>query len=131
MENRVRPTRAGLFAIELFTAVCVFVFCAAVCGGLFVRADVMSRESEDLSRAVNEARSAAECYKAAGGDLYMTAELFGGEVEGGVLVWESEDGLVIHMTSREEDGYTAGGLTASLDGETLVDWDIAALEETT
>ncbi len=130
MENRVRPTRAGLFAIELLIAVCVFVFCAAVGGGLFVRAEVTSRDSVVLNRAVNEARSAAECFKAAGGDLDMTARLLGGDVENGVLVIKTDEGLILNMTSHEEEGFTAGELTVYYDDEKLIRWDVASLEET-
>ena len=83
VEERVRPTRSGLFAIELVIAVGVFTLCAAICMGLFVRAETVSRRSADLNRAVSEARSAAECFKAAGGGLERTADLAGGAVEDG------------------------------------------------
>ena len=76
--ERIKPTRSGLFAIELLIAVGVFSLCAAICVGLFVRSEVMSQDSADLNRAVTEARSAAECFKAVGGDLEKTAELTGG-----------------------------------------------------
>ena len=81
MRERIRPTRSGLFAIELVAAVGVFILCAAVCVGVIVQAEVMSRDSADLVRAVNEARNAAECFKAADGDLERTAALFGGELQ--------------------------------------------------
>ena len=42
-EERIRPTRSGLFMIELLIAVGVFTLCAAVCVGLFVRSEVMRR----------------------------------------------------------------------------------------
>ena len=80
--ERVKPTRSGLFAIELLIAVGVFSLCAAICVGLFVRSEVMSQDSADLNRAVSEARSAAECFKAAGGDLERTAQLTGGQMMG-------------------------------------------------
>ena len=78
--ERIKPTRSGLFAIELLIAVGVFSLCAAICVGQFVRSEVMSQDSADLNRAVAEARSAAECFKAVGGDLEKTAELTGGRV---------------------------------------------------
>ena len=81
--ERIKPTRSGLFAIELLIAVGVFSLCAAICVGLFVRSEVMSQDSADLNRAVTEARSAAECFKAVGGDLEKTAELTGGSLEDG------------------------------------------------
>ncbi|MBR0280789.1 MAG: hypothetical protein IJQ81_04250 [Oscillibacter sp.] len=80
MRERIRPTRSGLFAIELTLAVGVFTLCAAICTGIFVQSEVMSQDSEALSRAVNEARNVAECFKAARGDLARTAQLSGGEI---------------------------------------------------
>ena len=85
MAERIKPTRSGLFAIELLIAVGVFSLCAAICVGLFVRSEIMSQDSADLNRAVSEARSVADCFKAAGGDLEKTAELTGGVVEDGRL----------------------------------------------
>ena len=90
--ERIKPTRSGLFAIELLIAVGVFSLCAAICVGLFVRSEVMSQDSADLNRAVAEARSTAECFKAAGGDLEKTAELTGGEVlDGDALFIEFDE----------------------------------------
>ena len=74
MKERVRPTKTGLFMTELLICVGVFSLCAAICVGLFVKAEVMSQDSADLNRAVIAARNAAECYKAAGGDLNRAAE---------------------------------------------------------
>ena len=92
MEERIRPTKSGLFAIELLIAVGIFSLCAAICMGLFVRSEVMSQEAADLNRAVSAARSAAECYKAAGGDLEKTAELTGGGVlDAGTLFIEFDE----------------------------------------
>lgn len=125
MEERIRPTRSGLFAIELLIAVGIFSLCAAICVGLFVRAEVMSRHSADLNQAVTQARSAAECYKAAGGDLERTAELTGGSVEGGRLVlafdgdsWQSvgecgtgvDSVFLLELTPEEAQGVAAARL---------------------
>ena len=75
MDERIKPTKSGLFAIELLIAVGVFSLCAAICVGLFVRSEIISQDSADLNQAVTAARSASECFKAAGGDLQRTAEL--------------------------------------------------------
>ena len=88
MDERIKPTKSGLFAIELLIAVGVFSLCAAICVGLFVRSEIISQDSADLNQAVTAARSASECFKAAGGDLERTAELTGGEVSNGVLFLE-------------------------------------------
>ena len=144
-EERIRPTRSGLFMIELLIAVGVFTLCAAVCVGLFVRAEVMSRESADLTRAVAEARSVAECWKAAGGDFEKTAELCGGTVEQDTLVigfdrnWEqtasaSDAAFFAMMEPVAADGYAAATLRVvrrENGGEALLNWnDLAALEVT-
>ena len=115
MRERIRPTRSGLFAIELVAAVGVFILCAAVCVGIIVQAEVMSRDSEDLVQAVNEARNAAECFKAANGDLERTAELFGGEFQpdGTMMsVVQTYDGNWNRLSGPEADQIPPAGTTA-------------------
>ena len=146
--ERIKPTRSGLFAIELLIAVGVFSLCAAICVGLFVRSEVMSQDSTDLNRAVAEARSAAECFKAVGGDLEKTAELTGGQISGDTTLFISydqswhkldagaESAFDITLTLRPEDGYTGASLSVQrydrtekeTTGTTFLFWEIAALE---
>ena len=146
--ERIKPTRSGLFAIELLIAVGVFSLCAAICVGLFVRSEVMSQDSADLNRAVAEARSAAECFKAVGGDLEKTAELTGGQIIGDTTLFISydqswhkldtgaESAFAITLTLRPEDGYTGASLSVQrydrtekeTTGTTFLFWEIAALE---
>ena len=148
MRERIKPTRSGLFAIELLISVGVFSLCAAICVGLFVRSEVLSQDSANLNRAVIEARSAAECFKAAGGDLEKTAQLTGGEISGGSALFLKYDenwnkpgpgaAVVFELTllPTPEDGYTSASVSVKRydvrDGETvgesILDWDIAALE---
>lgn len=146
--ERIKPTRSGLFAIELLIAVGVFSLCAAICVGLFVRSEVMSQDSADLNRAVAEARSAAECFKAVGGDLEKTAELTGGQISGDTTLFISydqswhkldagaESAFDITLTLRPEGGYTGASLSVQrydrtekeTTGTTFLFWEIAALE---
>ncbi len=146
--ERIKPTRSGLFAIELLIAVGVFSLCAAICVGLFVRSEVMSQDSAGLNRAVAEARSAAECFKAVGGDLEKTAELTGGQIIGDTTLFISydqswhkldagaESAFDITLTLRPEDGYTGASLSVQrydqtekeTTGTTILFWEIAALE---
>ena len=148
MQERIKPTRSGLFAIELLIAVGIFSLCAAICVGLFVRADVMSRDSADLNRAVTEARNAAECFKAAGGDLEETARLTGGALAaGGKLILEYDANwnklgpgpagvYELVLLSAPGNGYTSASLSVKRydvkDGivvaESILAWDVAALE---
>ena len=148
MQERIKPTRSGLFAIELLISVGVFSLCAAICVGLFVRAEVMSQDSANLNRAIIEARSAAECFKAAGGDLEETARLTGGELaDGGRLFLEYDENWNVLETgiagtfelilrSEVKEGYTSASLSVKrydvrdgiAMGDILLDWDIAVLE---
>lgn len=83
-----RPTersRTTLFLIELAIALGVFAFCAAVCLGIFGTAKRLTRESEALSGASVAAQSAAECYKAAAGDLTACAVLLDAVLENGAV----------------------------------------------
>ena len=130
MGERIRPTRSGLFAIELLIAVGIFSLCAAICVGLFVRSEVMSQDSADLDLAVTEARNTAECFKAAGGDLEETARLTGGELAQDVLHLRYDENFELVLTPVQEDGYISAVLSVrrtDTDEEILV-WDIAVLE---
>jgi len=146
MDERIRPTRSGLFAIELLISVGVFTLCAAICISLFVRSDVMSRDSADLIRAVNEARSVAECYKAAGGDPDRTASLCGAQADtdGRILlkfdggwnrVTDGPETFQLYLTPNAAEGVddepgTSGAVVSVVrEGtERLLSWEIAAWE---
>ena len=130
MRERIKPTRSGLFAIELLISVGIFSLCAAICVGLFVRAEVMSRDSADLNRAVTEARNAAECFKAAGGDLEETARLTGGELAGDMLLLRYDGELELTLTPAREDGYISAVLSVKRadTNEDILVWNIAVLE---
>ena len=148
MGERIKPTRSGLFAIELLIAVGIFSLCAAICVGLFVRAELISRDSDDLNRAVTEARNAAECFKAAGGDLEETARLINGNLkaDGKLFLefdadWKKLDpGAVgtyeLMLLATPGDGYTGASLSVKRydvrdgfdPGEDILVWDIAVLE---
>lgn len=142
MGERIKPTRSGLFAIELLISVGIFSLCAAICVGLFVRSEVMSRDSADLNRAVTEARSTAECFKAAGGNLEETARLTGGKlVDRDVLFLEYDEDwnkldsgatgtYVLMLLSSPKDGYVGASLSVRWvdTNEDILVWDVAALE---
>ena len=147
-EERIRPTRSGLFMIELLIAVGVFTLCAAVCVGLFVRAEVMSRESADLTRMTTEARNVVECWKAVGGDFEKAAQLCGGgggtsaltvqyDADWNRIPYQSPENpnavYQIHLAGQSEGGYVSADLWVAKVGEPaeLLNWyDLAALEVT-
>lgn len=146
MRNRVRPTRAGLFFIELMIAVGVFAFCAAICIGLFTSAEKTSRSDMDLVQAMNVARDAGEYFKAAHGDLRETAGMTQGYVEDGELTllydedWQQVspiqgDGAVFRLSlcpDREGEGYLVASIQVFVQGEEdapMLSWEVAALED--
>lgn len=142
MEERVRPSPTGLAAIELTVAVGVFVLCAAICLGLLVRAELVSRRSEALTGAVSQARAAAACFQAAGGDLAETADLLEAQPPRGDTLTLSYDSgwtltreeaafsLTLTPASEEEPGLReASLLVTDAQGDTLVSWTVAALED--
>ncbi len=80
--------KATLFLMELVLVIFFFSICAAICVNIFGSAQTMADNSENVSRAAVEARSAASCFKAAEGDLEQTALLMNGvETDDSVLVY--------------------------------------------
>lgn len=79
-------SKSGLFLFELIFAILFFALASAVCVRLFAEAHLTSLHSRDLSHALTEAQSAAECFKASPGDLQRLADLLGAHREGETLV---------------------------------------------
>ena len=141
--KRLRPTRSGLFAIELMAAVGIFTLCAALCVGLFVKAEMKSRASADLTRAVNEARSISECFKAASGDLSETQALCGGALtERTLFFYYDKDwniceapcagGFRIELNAEVPGSFAVSGALCAVfenTGEALLSWRLSALRE--
>ena len=120
----MRMSRSGLLVIELVIAVGIFSLCAAICIGLFVQADRVSRESDMLSRAVSAAQNVAEQYKAADGDLGRLAEACGAlqmadgsltlAFDAGWLQVDPADGAASYrptVTPETAQGYQRASLT--------------------
>ncbi|MEA4892273.1 MAG: hypothetical protein VB085_06895 [Peptococcaceae bacterium] len=74
-------SKTGLFLMELILMVLVFSFSAAACLRVFAYARKVSDYSEDLNEAVLKAQSAAEAYKAAGGDLEKACGTIAGSAD--------------------------------------------------
>ena len=72
MKQRSKST---LFLIEQIIVIAVFAVCAAACVRILAASYFISQESKDLSNAVLAAQSAAESYKAVGGDLEKVARI--------------------------------------------------------
>ncbi len=88
---RGNSPKTSLFLTELIIMILFFSVSAAVCMRLFASAHTMSKDSRDLSSAVMEAQSAAECFKSAGGDISGSASILGASV--------TDSGFVINYDS--------------------------------
>ncbi len=69
----------GPVLMELLLSIIIFSLAATFCISVFVHAKSTSDDSAELTQAVLMSRSAAECFKATGGDLENTAAILGGE----------------------------------------------------
>ena len=79
-------SKSGLFLMELIIVITFFAVAGAVCMQLFAAAHRLSTRSIGMQMAVISAQSAAESFKAAGGDMDLMASLLGGTFEGDLLV---------------------------------------------
>lgn len=59
-----RKQHSGVFMMEMIMVVFFFILCASICILVFVRADRMSRQADDLNQGVLAAQSVAEVWKA-------------------------------------------------------------------
>lgn len=85
-------SKTPLSLIEITVMILVFSVCAAVCMKLFVSAGEKARFSGDLSRAAALAQTAADTYRACGGDLEETGARLPADCRDGVLtLWLDED----------------------------------------
>ena len=119
MQASRAKSKSSLFLLELLIMIGFFAVASVVCINLFVQAHLRSIGSRDLNRAVIAAQSAAETFKAAGGDSRRAAEILGGFLGG-------SDEVVLYYDSRwqpaaaiEERGYTLRMFT-SFDGDLMI-----------
>jgi len=135
--DRIRPTATGLFMTELLIAVGIFSLCAAVCLGLFAKAEVIRQDCADQDNAVEAAKSAAAAFRTCGWGEDLP-ELSGGKEEDGVVTilydgaWQpAVDGAAYTLTLTpvsEKPCPEAELRVTRRDGTELLCWRIAALE---
>ena len=126
-----RNSRSALFLMELIFAILFFAIASAVCVQLFVRAHLISRDTQDLNQAMAGAQSAAAVLQAEQGDLAAASVLLeGSQMENGVLTlrydsdWqpaeeEAQTSYLLQMTPDEEQT-TQITVTRIEDGEVLI-----------
>lgn len=86
MNRRLARSKSTLFLIELVLAIGIFAVSSAICIQLFVKAYLLSRNSEELTHSLYEATSAAEVFKNSGGDIDEMSRLLSTHLEDGELV---------------------------------------------
>jgi len=122
---------------ELLMAVGIFALCAAVCLGLFAKAETVSQDCADQDRAVEAARSAAAAFRLCGWQKEL-AEVSGGSEENGVVTipydgdWQPTEGEAAYsltLTPVPEKPCPEAELRVTRnDGTELLCWRVAALE---
>lgn len=58
--RNIKHKNSSLFLMELIISILLFSVCSAICIQLFVKSHLLSRETEDLNKAINQASSVAE-----------------------------------------------------------------------
>jgi len=129
--DRIRPTATGLFMTELLIAVGIFSLCAAVCLGLFAKAEVVRQDCADQDNAVEAAKSAAAAFRSCGwrsganGEDGVVTILYDNE-------WqpvEDEAAYTLTLTPVSEKPCPEAELRVTRrDGTELLCWRVAALE---
>ena len=85
-------SKTRLFLIELVIIILFFAFAGAICANIFVKAHTLSSKSTDISMAVMQAQSAAECVKDTDGDAKKLCDLLDGQdTAEGLTVYYDKD----------------------------------------
>jgi len=71
-------SKSTLFLIEQLIVVAVFAICAVACISILTSSFFFAHDSSDTSRALIEAQSSAEIFKATNGDFQAVADMMGG-----------------------------------------------------
>jgi hypothetical protein len=119
-------SKSTLFLIEQLIVIAVFAICAVACISILTSAFFFAMDSGDTSRALIQAESSAEIFKATGGNLQSIANLVGGVVsfddsnrlvltvffdrQWQVVSYEQAGGFILHIVS-ETGGFAAGSET--------------------
>jgi len=76
-------SKSTLFLIEQLIVTAVFAICAAACISILTAAYFYATDSQSSGNALLKAESAAEVFKATGGDISVTANIMGGVAQAG------------------------------------------------
>ena len=76
-EKSIGRSKSSLFLLEQLFVIAIFAICAVVCARIFIESHIIASASADLNNAMIVAKSGAESFRAASGDLTFTAALLG------------------------------------------------------
>ena len=117
--------RSGIFLTELMIAILLFALASALCVRIFVRAQQISTQAQELSEGVNRCSAAAELLRsAASGEnarQLLTDRLEMRQASQDLFLLEQETGTLQVETGREDELFTAHILWRSLRGEMVYD----------
>jgi len=138
-------SKSTLFLIEQLIVIAVFAICAVACISILTSAFFFAMDSGDTSRALIQAESSAEIFKATGGNLQSVAELMGGDIgyddsnrpkltvffdrQWQVVSQEQSGGFVLNIVGEPElsQSLSLGELSVSRTaGDSLVSFPLAA-----
>jgi type II secretory pathway pseudopilin PulG len=144
-------SKSTLFLIEQLIVIAVFAICAAACISILTASFFYATDAQAAGNAILKAETAAELYKATGGDVHMIAGFLGGVVESGGdahpgtiyaaiyynQAWQISNEATASFVLRIKSAGTSyalhgirlesGGITVEkITGEKFVDFPIAA-----
>jgi len=144
-------SKSTLFLIEQLIVIAVFAICAAACVSIMTTAFFFTNDSASKSNAIIRAESAAELFKATGGDFTTMSETLGGlatqdENTGAVItvfydsLWNIDNGLRVSYVLRlaidppSQSGSDYSIVTGEVSisrysGEELISFQLAARTE--
>ena len=99
-----QKSKSTLFLIEQLIVIAVFAICAAACVSILTAAYFYTNDSSATSNAIIKAESAAEVFKATGGDVYAVADIMGGSAFFDVT---SDKLLIAYNSDWQIDYYNA------------------------
>jgi hypothetical protein len=109
--------KSPLVLMEQLIMVLVFALTAAMCVGMFMKANQTSRDTQFRDGAVLVAQNGAEALKNSSGDLEEAARILEGTLLDGTLQVESEGYLmVITLVDSGTSGLGQAEICVSMDG---------------
>lgn len=98
--NDLCKSKSALFLIEQTIAILIFAVCALVCVRIFVGSHIMANDSGNINQALRIAESAAESFKASGGDAGRAAQILTGSIAAADCGNESNSEITVYYDNE-------------------------------